>query len=214
MPPTGNLYGFGGTLRCPFSVRTRAISADDLDARMRLQPLAESLCCAIRQYINGTPMIEVNQNSSVALPFKKSKIIDPEMFGRYTFGLGGLSYEAEQGHTARRLVHARREPHACFATSRQTEPIVPLSLAACAPGLGRHDTGQALCKDAARAAWRGAKPFPARQVHAHGKIRPREIGEGPQVVAMDTFGRDVAGWTGSACLNGAHGNGELVTIGV
>lgn len=65
VPPVGNLHGIRRTTSGTVRIGAGSISADNLDARVSLQPSSKGISRAIGQQINRTVALKVDQNRSI-----------------------------------------------------------------------------------------------------------------------------------------------------
>ena len=82
MPAIGHLDRLGSTLPRGLRVGGSTITADDLDARMRLEPLHQRLCVPSWQHIDDAVLLEIDQDGAVAMAFAERPVIDAEHTGR------------------------------------------------------------------------------------------------------------------------------------
>lgn len=78
MPAVSHLDRLRGTLPGGLSVGRSAITTDDLDAGMRLEPLHQRLRVPSRQHLDDAVLLEIDQDGAVAMAFAKRPIVDAE----------------------------------------------------------------------------------------------------------------------------------------
>ena len=90
MEAVSHLYGTGSTSGAARGVCRSTVAADDLYAGMPLEPHSQSLGLAVRQQINDTMLLQVNENGAVTLPTAESEVIHPEHARRHRARSGSL----------------------------------------------------------------------------------------------------------------------------
>lgn len=75
MPPICNLNRPGRTTSDTVSVSLCAISGDDLYSRMCFKPRAQCLSFSIREEINRTATLQINEQCPASLTTAESKVI-------------------------------------------------------------------------------------------------------------------------------------------
>ena len=76
VPAVGYLFGLRSPQAAGLDINVATVTADDLHARMRLEPGHASLDLAIRQEVNGDQPFEIKQQRSLAFPFTVSPIVE------------------------------------------------------------------------------------------------------------------------------------------
>ena len=128
---------------------------------------------------------------------------------------GGLPAEqAQQRVPAHREAPALAEADASLATQGEAHGDKALGEPQRAPRPGRRHDGQPCRADAATAVARAAKPLADAALEAHVVLRPRQIGQGPCVTAVDTPRRESAEGTWDTGLRRVHAQGALRRSGL
>jgi hypothetical protein len=79
VPAIGNLYGIGRALTRTFGIHAAPITANNLHARMRLQPLRNTLSRTLWQEINGLATFQIDHNRRITLAFAFGSIINADL---------------------------------------------------------------------------------------------------------------------------------------
>ena len=192
VPPVRNLDGLGCAGANAVGVSTRAVSRDDLDAGMTVQPRSDRLRVAIGQHVDRTVALEIDDERAVALSSAPSPVVDADDVGRRHRGQGCRSDQAQQRVAADRHGQARRQAGAGFASCAESDGALRLGEAGGAShprqGCGR----QALGKDAPRALGSRAPETPDLHVELADTTLPRQVAEAAEVSAVDTVRRTPA----------------------
>ena len=67
VPSIRNLYGVGSALADAVRVGTGAITCNNFDAGMALQPGRECRCLAVRQQVDDLVLLQIDQDGAVAM---------------------------------------------------------------------------------------------------------------------------------------------------
>ena len=214
VPPVRNLDRIGCAAGCALGIGPCPISADKLDARMRSQPLRERVRRAVRQDIDRTTLVQVNQYRAIGLSFPESEIINAKVLGCWCLLIGGLAHDAEQSIAAGWVIHVCGQARSRSAAKGLSETALPTREAGRAPCPRSTNTGQTFGKNAASTDGSGAEPFARRQMKTHCEIGPGQIGKCPCVAAVHTRGGELTAWANNARLNGGNADGEVATVKV
>jgi hypothetical protein len=146
-PPVGDLDGVRGTQRDAVGIGTRAVAADDLNARVRLELRGQSLNLAIRQEVNDRATFQINEDGAVSVAFTLGPVVHAEHAWCRRLRRSYLADAADERVGAG--LHSQSQSEArggftpkCEANQREgaTEPG-RLS------GVARHDRRQSLAED-------------------------------------------------------------------
>jgi len=100
MKSIGHLNGLRRTAGCTIRIVERAVTRDDLDARMVFKPAGEAGCRSIGQQIHRLMTRQIDQQRAIRLAFAKSEIIHAEDRWRWMRQLGCPAGEPQQGARA------------------------------------------------------------------------------------------------------------------
>jgi hypothetical protein len=118
MPPVGDLDRQRRALGCAFGVAAAAVAADDLHARMRIEPACERLRGSLRQHVHRPASLDIHQHRAVDVSLAQREVVhsqhqrhagsrvgrgadQPEQ-RRPAHGAGQLAAEARTGAAAQR----------------------------------------------------------------------------------------------------------------
>ena len=83
MPAINNLLCLGRCSNGRLGVGRPAVSADEFDARMIVEPLLNGFGIAVGQEINHVAALKIHDDGAVSLAFEPGPIIDPDEAGRW-----------------------------------------------------------------------------------------------------------------------------------
>src|SRR6266508_6752297 len=102
MPAICNLYRLWRTRQCPFCKIASAITTDDSNARVRLQPGGEGVGFGIWQHINGLLAFQIDNQGAIGAAFADRPIVHPDDLGCWWRRQRLLALQAQQGRGADR----------------------------------------------------------------------------------------------------------------
>ena len=188
MKAVRDLGGRGGPLPRPVSVGARPIPRDHFDPRMRPEPLRQGVGGALGQERHGVVALLVHQDRAIGLPLPQGKIVHAQDGGGGTRRQRQPAEQAQQRIPADGHAELLAQQRARGPTQREgnrpeavRQPLRP-------PRPGGQQLGQALGKDAARAAPIGAEKLADAELQHDAEVGPREVSDGPRIVAMDVLG--------------------------
>ncbi len=155
---------------------------------MGTEPRGERLRLAVRQDIDGAMLLQVDNQGAVTLPFAEGKIVDPDDLRRWWGRQGGAALQSpERGGTGR---HPQLADPQCpsFAAEGKGHPLQPAGEAGRPTGIGDDGWPEAFSKDRPAAPRIVTEKAPDLHQHPHNAVRPRQIGHGPLIAAMDAGG--------------------------
>jgi len=191
----GNLDGFWGALRGAVGKRASPITCDDFYTRMLLKPGCESGSCILRQQINRTMCIQIDQDGFVVLAFALGPFVHAEGVWRWPFRQSSTPRQAQQRVGTDWHPLALGDPRAEFTADIQPEPALFVRQSPAAAGKWSNHLGQRLGKGDARTDDVAAQEAPHVEAKLHRQTGPRQIGHGALVVAMDVGRFGCAGGT-------------------
>jgi hypothetical protein len=121
MPAIGDLGGGGGRLTRPVGVGRRAVTRDDLDPRMGLEPLCQGVGGAIREQRHRLPTRQIDEHGPIGLACPQGDIVHAEPRRRRNCWHRVAAQLAEQGVPAHGDVPGVAQPPAGPAPEGQTE---------------------------------------------------------------------------------------------
>jgi hypothetical protein len=92
MPTIGNLHRIGRTLARTVGIHSATIAADNLHARMLVQPLRNTLCRTLWQQVNRLMGLQIDHNRRITLAFAFGPIVDAYLGWRGRGGDGRLAH--------------------------------------------------------------------------------------------------------------------------
>jgi hypothetical protein len=111
MPPVGDLDRQRRTLSCALGVAPAAVPADDLHARVGIQPSAEGLRGPLRQHVDRPAGLDVDQDGAVDVPLRSAKSSTPSTSGVWSSGSAArMSRISVERLTAQASLPVSREP--------------------------------------------------------------------------------------------------------
>jgi hypothetical protein len=97
MKAVGHLAGRGSAQARGFRIRLRPIPHEDLNPRMRLQPMRDSSSLAIGEQSQGPPLFKIQEEGAVGVVLPRREIIHAEDLWRGDRGAGGAADDPQQG---------------------------------------------------------------------------------------------------------------------
>jgi hypothetical protein len=88
MPAVGDLSSGRSALSSTVGIGPRAIPTDNLDPRMRAQPLRHCRGFAIGEHINWAAPLEIHHERPVTTAFLERPVVDADDTGRWCCGQG------------------------------------------------------------------------------------------------------------------------------
>jgi hypothetical protein len=204
-----DLGGLGRAVTSAFRIGARAISRNDLHPGVLPQPLRHCLGRAIREERHGLVALQIDQDRPIRLAFPQGEIVHPKDGGCGKRRNRQPPEQTQQGVPAHHQAPLVADVHASLATQRQGNGHETLGEPQRAPRPGGGHGGQAFGEDPATAVTIAAEPLADAQLETHAVLRPRQIGQGPFVTAVDTPRRCGAQRTGHAGLRRAYPQGDL-----
>jgi len=187
VPAVRDLDGLGRAAANAVGVSTGAVTRDDVDAGMVVQPSPDRLRLAVGQDINGTVALQIDDERAVALSSTPSPVVDA------VAGVGAA------GNGAVRIRRSSVSPLAGMASrDARRAPASPPALKAtwhCASARRavRRTRGRATAgrrsEDAARALGSRTPEAPDLQVELADTALPRQVAEAAEISAVDTARR-------------------------
>jgi hypothetical protein len=184
VPTIRRLKRLGGAAPGGVGIGGAAIPADHLDLWVLRQPLGNRVGFAVWQQIHHLVTLQIHDDGAVAMAFAPRPVINADGPNHSRFLGFGPADQPEQGVAVGRHGEALRQ--ACAGLTAQSQPKVALDLAQ-APGATRSggDGGQAFGEDPPGALGGGAAKAARLDPDQHGPPLPGQIGEGPEVPAVD-----------------------------
>ena len=210
----GDREGRGGALPGALRRGVGAVTRDDLQPRRRPAPRRHGGGGALGQERHGVGALEIAPDGARGRAVPQGQIVHP------THGRGGGRRDGEpaqptpQGLPAHREGPALTAAHTGLPPSGHAEGHDTLGEPQGAPRPGRRHDGQPCRAAAATAVARAAKPLADAALEAHVVLRPRQIGQGPCVTAVDTPRRESAEGTWDTGLRRVHAQGALRRSGL
>jgi len=130
--------------------------------------------------------LQINQDRAIGLACPHGNIVHAEDRGTGEGREWQPAAHAQEGATTDRHAQATAEPYARGPAQGYRDGGQPVEEARCLPSPGDHHTRPPLRKHAARTAALGAAKRPDAQRPHDTVVRPREIGDGPPIAAMET----------------------------
>jgi hypothetical protein len=118
MPAIRDVAGLRGAFGSSLCKRFAPVAADDLNARMRAEPVAERLFGALGQQVNRSTALQIAEDRPVREPFAKGKVVDAQHAHRRTVVVAMAVKNSQQPVAADRHAEAAGEsaagspPHA------------------------------------------------------------------------------------------------------
>jgi hypothetical protein len=95
-----HLDGVRGTLLCSFRIGTGAVATHDLNPLMFTELRCKGLCLPIRQEVNWSVRLQVDQDGAVMVSFPPSKIVGAQHTWRVENGRERATQQAQEGPEA------------------------------------------------------------------------------------------------------------------
>jgi len=92
----GDLDGVWGALRGAVGKRTSPITCDDFYTRMILKPSCKSGSCILREQVNWTMRVKIDQDRFIILAFAIGPFIHSEGMWRWPPGQSGTLHQPHQ----------------------------------------------------------------------------------------------------------------------
>src|SRR5262249_45581035 len=141
MPAIGHLdrlwRTFSGRLRRSWG----AITADDLDSRVSLEPVNQRLRFPLRAQLNDPALLEVDQDGAVVVALAEGPVINPEHSWRWLRVQRCPAHQPQQRRWPDRHAEASDQPRSRFATEGEPQQPAHFSQTAGAPGIRSRDFG-------------------------------------------------------------------------
>jgi hypothetical protein len=205
----GNLHRIGSAAAGSISILVRAVTGNEFDTGVLLQPLLDDLGRAVRLEIHWPMGIEVDKNGSVDQAFAKRKVVDTEVSWGRSGNWGCAASEAQEricteGHS---LTAGQTKP--AFAADFEAEVSL---LSRETSGAARKTHGQLrnrLAEGLARAG--GVVTEEASDVEEENRdVGEREVGQSTLVATMHTTGLALAVRTERTRGSCMDGNGHAI----
>jgi hypothetical protein len=97
MPAIRHLLCARRSLPSSVGVSSAPITAQDLDARMLLEPGGQCLASSIGEEIHPAAALQINQDRAIGTTTAKGEVIDTEHTGRTRGGKGGTTDNPQYG---------------------------------------------------------------------------------------------------------------------
>lgn len=204
-----DLDSLGCAVPNAIGVGAGAVARDDLDAGMAVQPCPDRLRVAVRQHVDRTVALQIDDQRAVALPSAPRPIVDADDVWRRHRGQWRRSDQAQKRVAADRHGQARCQAGAGLASCAEGDVALSLGKTGGSPH-PRQGCRQALGKNAARALGSRAPETSDLQVELADTALPRQITEAAEVSAVDTARRTLAKGTRSNRAPGMDGNDDAV----
>jgi len=186
VPAICNLNGLGRAAANAVGVSTGAVTRDDLDAGMVVQPSPNRLRLTVGQNIDRTVALQIDDERAVMLAPAPSPVIDADDARRRRRRQRRRPDQAQQRVAADRHGQLRRQAGAGLTSCAEGDTALCLGEAGSAPHPRQGHCRQALGKDAARALGSRAPEAPDLQFELADTALPRQVAEAADVSAVDT----------------------------
>ena len=100
MPAVGDLGGQRRALGGAFRIAAAAVAADDLDARVGVQPGAEGFRGSLGEHVDGPAGFDVHQDRAVDMPLAQGKVIHAQHQRIPVLGVGCGADQPQQRRPA------------------------------------------------------------------------------------------------------------------
>ena len=214
MKTVSNLHCLGRALASTLRIRLRAVTCDDLYARMLPEPLRHGVGRAIWEESHRLAAFQIYQDGPIRLAFPEGEIIHPEHGGRGERRGRLPTEQAQQGVPAHGQTPALAQANASLAAQGEAHRDKTLSEPQRAPRPGGGDRRQPFGEDATAAGTIAAEPLADAELEAHAVRCPRQIGQGPCVTTVDTPRGERTQRTGHVGLRRVHQERDLCRRGV
>jgi hypothetical protein len=184
MPPVGDLDGQRRARSCALGVTAGPVPADDLCARVGIQPGTEGFRGPLGQHIDRTAGLDAGQDGPVDVPPAQREVINPRYQRCLVIGVSGGADEPQQRRPAHRAGQPPGQPGAGPAGQGQRDRLQH------APQLeGPPPVTDGQARHLLRERLPGAPPAAAQepahlQVNAHLPAAAGGIGQLPPVTAV------------------------------
>jgi hypothetical protein len=121
MPPIEDLLGLWGAKGGPTRILCGAVTAQDEDAWMRLEPRSKGIGRAVGPQVDRPMALQVYQQGAIGAPTTHRPIIDPKDGRRWHGRIRQLADEPQQGIGAGGHMKLGAQPRPGFATKGETE---------------------------------------------------------------------------------------------
>src|SRR3954447_10487598 len=104
MPAIRHLYRLRRSLGCPLGITTGAVTTDDLDTRVSLEPSGKTLCGTVWQKVYHRASFQIDQNRAIAMSSTPSPIVNAQHTRDPTIA------DDELAHATQQRIRTRRHP--------------------------------------------------------------------------------------------------------
>jgi hypothetical protein len=195
-----DLYGCWRALARAFGVRSAAVTADDLDAWVSVQPRRERRRLAVGQQLDGSAAFEINEDGAVALPLALGPVVDAEHRGCRALGPRRAPDARQESVCASRHAEPCGGARSGLTAEGESEQRQRLVEAAGAARVRGDDLRQPLGENAPRAVEADAEELARVKFEPGDHAVPGQVGDPAAVAAVDSPGHRAA-----ARASGARG---------
>ena len=184
MPPVRHLGGQRRALGRAFGVAAAAVTADDLRARVGVQPGPEGLRGPLREHVDRTAGLDIDQHRAVDMPLAQRKVIDAQHQHSPAIGVGRGADQPYQRRAADRARQPAGQPGTSPPAQRHGHRLQDTLQAACPPAITNGQARHLLREGGLRARVVAAEEPAGLQMNEHFLAAARGIGQLPLVAAV------------------------------
>ncbi len=192
-----------------------AITTDNLDTRVSLEPVNQRLRFPLREQLNDPALLEVDQDGAVVVALAEGPVINPEHSWRWLLAQRCAPHQPQQRCWTDRHAEAGDDAGTRFAAQREGQHREDLGQPQGAPRPGCHQLRQPFGEDATRTLAGVTEELPDNEEQRHRVAAPGQVGERTLIDAVSPLSQASAQRAGrgrpcgdqrSDDLNGADGD--------
>ncbi len=184
VPAVCDLLGFGGArLGCP-CILTGAVTGDDLDSAMPLEPLTHCGCRTVRQHVDHAMGFQVDEDGAVGPPFAQGPIIHSQHPRFLLRRQRRTVHQPQERIGAGRHRQGLEKPGPRFGPGGHAHRTLGRGQASCPPSPSRQKAGHWLGKGAPSAIGIAAVEAANPQLELNGAPCGWQVGGVPNVAAV------------------------------
>lgn len=195
MPAIGNLDCSRSTTCCSLGVGTAAVTANNLNPWVCMQPSTHTGSRAIGEQVNWAMGFEIDQDCSIGLASPARPVVDAQHSRRCRRRQWSATNQAKKSWSTGGHPQAVEEASTAFATHGKGNHTQDLGEPVCASGVWRSELGQTFGKNALRTSGLLAGELSDGELEFDDHPAPGQIGERALVAAANPLSRVVATWT-------------------
>jgi hypothetical protein len=200
MEAISNLNAIRCSVTRSLGIGAAPVPTNNLHPGMLRQPLSEGFRRPIRQQINPTVPLQIDQHGPVLPPATNGKVIDAQHARRLMLGEGSVPDDTEERVWARSHRERRKDSGASLTTEGKANQLEDGHQPVGAPGIGCSERRESLGEDPARTVLSLPKEPANGEMQPDRDAIPGQISECSDVVAMHPLGMLAAERAGRTVL--------------